>query len=273
MDFDIIKDINYVLTNYYEKIFTFDEHGYITFSSVYDQIIPKFYLVINQHDKFNMNILTFTEFYNKHNIIFNNITHLSLSDNYADITQTDYDILFNCIQTLPILQHLKIFINNQTNINLTCSKLPTTLISLFIICSNNNISCLDNLPPTLKVLSICANYISLDNLPPTLEALKIKNYGDINTLNNLPPNLKILVIICKNFNVPISNLPNTLQYIAINSTNNFDIDCIPSSLKYFICNLQIYNKYMNIYTNIKLKELQKPELSICDAYYTLQSNQ
>ena len=45
-----------------------------------------------------------------------------------------------------------------------------------LICSNNKLTSLDNLPPTLTYLDCCNNQItSLDNLPPTLEKLYCEN--------------------------------------------------------------------------------------------------
>ena len=59
-------------------------------------------------------------------------------------------------------------------------------------CRNNNITSLDNLPPTLQWLFCSNNEITnLDNLPPTLQRL-FCNENQITNLDNIPPTLQML---------------------------------------------------------------------------------
>ena len=77
-------------------------------------------------------------------------------------------------------------------------------------CIRNQITSLDNLPPTLIKLDCGFNKItSLDNLPSTLEELEC-SFNQIISLDNLPQNLKKLYC---SFNqiTSVDNLPPTLE--------------------------------------------------------------
>ena len=61
-----------------------------------------------------------------------------------------------------------------------------------LICNNNNIAALDNLPPGLQTLHCQGNAIArLDNLPPGLQTLHCTRNKFV-ALDNLPPGLKEL---------------------------------------------------------------------------------
>ena len=116
-----------------------------------------------------------------------------------------------------VLHHLNIFIlthfkmpqvkicgesyDTDTTIKLDISKkklksLPPEILkftNLFELdCSNNQITSLDNLPPTLGTLDCHGNQLtSLDNLPPTLQTLYC-SINKLTSLDNLPPTLQTL---------------------------------------------------------------------------------
>ena len=61
-----------------------------------------------------------------------------------------------------------------------------------LMCDDNKINSLDNLPPGLQKLNCTYNNItSLDNLPPGLQKLDC-SYTKITNLDNLPPGLQTL---------------------------------------------------------------------------------
>jgi hypothetical protein len=98
---------------------------------------------------------------------------------------------------------------------------------------------INNLPSSLKKLSICSHELnyskfnqSLDNLPTGLECLILKLIENFNhTLDNLPSNLKELHLVVKNFNHPLNNLPQALEKLIVSKFNFYETYSLPSSLK------------------------------------------
>ena len=90
----------------------------------------------------------------------------------------------------------------------------TNLIELD--CCFNEITSLDNLPPTLRILYCHWNKItSLDNLPTTLKLLYCTN-NEITSLDNLPSKLEVL--ICHE-NLLIYDFESTLENIRNYNTS------------------------------------------------------
>jgi hypothetical protein len=124
------------------------------------------------------------------------------------------------------------FLNNQNLIEL----------KLF-----NSVENLDNLPDSLKKLSIVDCRINnLDNLPSKLEELKIQRLP-VGTIDFLPASLKILEIReCDITN--FDNLPNVTKLsltLRSNNSNNYILDKLPDSLTtlYFNCD---YNSQVDL---------------------------
>ena len=92
-----------------------------------------------------------------------------------------------------------------------------------LVCDNNLIEQLDNLPPTLKKLYFSWNIIThLNKLPQTLEKLDC-SWNYITHLDNLPQTLKILYC----FNNPLKyNFAHTLENIR--NYVNINVNKIPT---------------------------------------------
>ena len=102
---------------------------------------------------------------------------------------------------------------------------------------------IDNFPNFIK--KICLrfkfNCEILKNLPEDLEYLNIwDNPKEIKTeLNNLPNKLKVLKMSYINYNLPIDNLPESLEKLVLSLKNkyNHNLDNLPSSLNFLEINL------------------------------------
>jgi Leucine-rich repeat (LRR) protein len=118
---------------------------------------------------------------------------------------------------------------------------------VYLDCSFNEMTNLDNLPPNLQKLYCSFNEITnLDNLPPNLQKLYC-SFNEITNLDNLPPNLQELY--CNGNKITnFDNLPPNLQelYCSHKITN---LDNLPNSLK--ILNYKKYVKpnVLDLYLN------------------------
>jgi len=88
---------------------------------------------------------------------------------------------------------------------------------------------LDNLPPSLILLSICGGKQifcerffnkSLDNLPIGLKCLYLANLEAEILLDNLPSNLEYLLIDQREYNLPLDNLPKNIKKVIVITNNS-----------------------------------------------------
>jgi len=185
----------------------------------------------------------------------------------TDYTVTKLDLSEQNLQVLPDL-------SLYTNLQILC-------------CFNNQLTSLDNLPPTLQELYCWDNQLtriggadfrgsdndqwtlveegvqrltktesafgtSLDNLPPNLQTL-LCSHNQLTTLDNLPPNLQTLW--CSNNQLTsLDNLPPNLQELCCQNNQLTSLNNLPSTLKRLLFNNN------PIYTTCK--ELYGFELSI-----------
>lgn len=131
------------------------------------------------------------------------------------------DLSFN-----KYLTYLKICKTNLTEID--GNKLPETLLTL--ICEDNEISNVYNLPKNLKYLNLSFNKIeNIDKLPSELEVFIILN----NKLKKLP------------------NLSDTMTYLAFGYNYITKIDMLPKKLQELHCYYNLLNELPNIPQNLK----------------------
>lgn len=139
------------------------------------------------------------------------------------------------------------------------NNLPIGLEALLLTCNIRNDLLINNLPITLKYLFL-TGITNFNILPINLEVLVIVDdfLDQSYQLDNLPPNLKILLIICEEFNHSLTNLPASLEYLAVvsNSCHNQVkytqlLTNLPQSLKYCILDHNMYyaNKDSILATN------------------------
>lgn len=107
--------------------------------------------------------------------------------------------------------------------------LPSFLTHLYITCTSYA-GCLDNLPPTLILLSLCGYTAALDHLPSSLKKLECNpqnQYLDNSALfmDHLPASLTHLTIMLDR---NVDYLPSSLTHLGVNSSYN--VDYLPSSI-------------------------------------------
>ena len=165
--------------------------------------------------------------------------------------------LYEYIDDFKQLKYLEL--SEIENIDKIINNLPFGLEALVITVWRLADLSINNLPITLKYLYIhsCINY---DMLPINLEVLVIasENSDESHLLDNLPPNLKILLIMCEKINYSLTNLPASLEYLAVvsNSCHNQVkytqlLTNLPSDLQYCILDHNMYyaNKDSILATN------------------------
>lgn len=107
------------------------------------------------------------------------------------------------------------------------------LEELYIYMKNFN-SPIDNLPPGLKILSICSSDFNqpVNSLPENLQYLYINSNSFNNNLDCLPSGLKVLSICSSNFSQELNNLPLGLEILHLNIKNGLSssFDYLPESL-------------------------------------------
>ena len=118
---------------------------------------------------------------------------------------------------------------NQIN---QLDNLPRNLINL--ICSNNNLLKLNNLPSKLKLLDCSYNpLVDLDNLPISLVGLVFNNTM-INNLDYLPESMLFIEGSSKEL-VNIDNLPNSIKLLCLSNCDKLqNINCIPNKINHII---------------------------------------
>jgi len=150
-------------------------------------------------------------------------------------------------------QYKKIAFGDKFNDNVDF--LPDGITHLHLGCKFNKP--LNNLPLSLKYLTIASNKISwcdfsesLDFLPAGLEYLSIKLSNKFNnSIDYLPSSLKYLYLGCKAFKHPINNLPHNLSELTL---INFDIENtthLPNNLKEVHITEELTENEKNILTN------------------------
>lgn len=154
----------------------------------------------------------------------------SIPNNIKCIKTLDTDCIYNMpLDKLPSnLEELNIigldYFNHELN------NLPSTLKKLSIggIYSHS----LDNLPNGLKELRLGGNYKSkLDGLPNNLETLYL-DYNFNQELDNLPSSLKNLIIgQFSKYTKSLDNLPYGLENLIIHSKHVYNLNNLPATLK------------------------------------------
>jgi hypothetical protein len=105
-----------------------------------------------------------------------------------------------------------------------------------IICSNNYITELLNIPDSIILLECKNNKIKkFENLPVLLEKL-LCDYNEITNLDNLPQGLKFLSCDDNNI-ISLNNLPFGLEYLSCCSNPIESLENLPFTLK----KLYVYN--------------------------------
>jgi hypothetical protein len=108
-----------------------------------------------------------------------------------------------------------------------------------LVCSNNQLTQLPNLPPTLKVLYCINNLLTqLPTLPPTVTHLYCFD-NQLTQLPTLPSKLKLLY--CNNnqlTQLPI--LPPKLKYLVCNNNQLTQLPTLPSILIHFNCRNNLF---------------------------------
>jgi hypothetical protein len=163
------------------------------------------------------------------------------------------DNTYNFINKLPsCVKYISSRIKGNVKNNVSFDNLPIDLLYLDLGFSYN-IS-LDMLPLNLKYLSLgyCYNK-PLDNLPNGLEILIIEGIYN-HTLDNLPDSITYLGLDLKNFDLPITKLPNSLVHLNITIPYNNDFTnkiiyifqntMYPDTLERF--NFDYYHCYINL---------------------------
>jgi Leucine-rich repeat (LRR) protein len=130
---------------------------------------------------------------------------------------------------------------------------------VYLDCSGNEITNLDNLPPNLHTLYCWENKITnLDNLPINLQTLYCYR-NKITNLDNLPPNLHTLYC-WENKIINLDNLPPNLQklYCEGNKITNLD-NSLPYSLKILNHKKYVKPNVLNLYLNktIDIQQLEE----------------
>jgi Leucine-rich repeat (LRR) protein len=106
-------------------------------------------------------------------------------------------------------------------------------------CTDNQLTQLPTLPPTLKYLTCCHNELTqLPTLPPTLIMLYCSN-NELTQLPTLPPTLTML-LCCYNQLTQLPTLPPTLTYLYCSNNQLTQLPNLPSTLtKLLCCNNQL----------------------------------
>ena len=132
-------------------------------------------------------------------------------------------------------------------------ELPSSLTHFIDYNGYNSYITLEKLPSSLKSLNIIidSEYFNLHLLPPDLTHLTLDVLTEINynyLLDELPQSL--LYFNIDNYNMPLTNLPNTLLVLIIGQKYNYSLDLLPDSIE--ILDIQYYNNKINkLPANIK----------------------
>jgi len=102
-------------------------------------------------------------------------------------------------------------------------------------CSNNQLTQLPTLPPTLKYFSCRNNQLTqLPTLPPTLKNLDCNN-NQLTQLPTLPPTLEILDCSTNQLR-QLPTLPPTLECLSCSTNQLTQLPTLPPRFEYLVCN-------------------------------------
>lgn len=165
----------------------------------------------------------------------------------------------------PLLNSIVLYGNSLT----TIPALPPTLTEL--VCSQSNLSALPQLPQTVNWLVVSETALTqLPALPNTLVKLDC-SYNQLTTLPAMPDSLRFLycqnnygidsikyfnsvlqILTCGNFNIQISNLPNSLEELSIIHSNLNSLPNLPPNLTRLECSFNNLNQLPNLPAGLKV---------------------
>lgn len=173
----------------------------------------------------------YIEYYYKKKILSDDIDEndKELYDNYQMLYCVDEELESIDLMTTDDMIYINCSYNEITKLD----DLPICVKTL--ICRNNKLKSLNNLPPELKYLDCSFNEITeLLNLPLTLEIL-ICDSNEMSSLGKLPKGLGYLK--CQDNKISIlNNLPKYLYHLEIgNNKISYEEIELPPYLEEFIC--------------------------------------
>jgi Leucine-rich repeat (LRR) protein len=134
---------------------------------------------------------------------------------------------------------------------------------VYLDCSGNEITNLDNLPTNLHTLDCSINKIkNLDNFPPNLQELYC-GFNGIKNLDNLPPNLQRLDCYGNEI-TNLDNLPKDLQELHCSGNVITILDNLPPNLQGLYCRGNKITKLDNLPPNLHTLDCSRNKIKNLD---------